>query len=73
MTSPLINREEAVFNKALAHHLLYGSGSSDEFNNLPSDFQFVYLERNNRGQRAIEETLVYLDFIGIKLNYKKLK
>jgi hypothetical protein len=72
LASPLTNREEGALNKALAHHLFYGSGSSDEFNNLPSDFQFVYLERNNRGQRAIEETLVYLDFIGIKLNYKKL-
>jgi hypothetical protein len=72
MASPLTNREEGALNKALAYHVFYGSGSSDEFNNLPSDFQFVYLERNNRGQRSIEETLVYLDFIGIKLNYKKL-
>ncbi len=72
MASPLINREEGLLNKTLAHHLFYGSGSSYELKAFPSDFQFVYLERSNRGQRAIEETLVYLDFIGIKVNYKKL-
>ncbi len=73
LASPLTNREEGALNKALAHHLFYGSGSSGDFKEAPADFQLVYQERNAQELTAMQEAVVYLQFIGIELKPKKVE
>lgn len=72
LSSALVDREEGTFNKALANHVFYGSGSNNPFPDAPKDFQFIYSERSQRQLAAFNDTIAYLNYFGIQLSDTKL-
>jgi hypothetical protein len=72
LSSALVDREEGAFNKALAHHVFYGSGSENPFPDAPKDFQFIYTERSQRQLAAFNDAIAYLEYFGIQVTSSKL-
>lgn len=65
---PLVFKETQTFNKSFAYRLFYGGRTDDYPEDYPSGFQQFYnshfsFERNE----AVETTLRYLNFVGIRL------